>query len=70
MSISTIGWVMDKDTSTRRLRLGLADAGVELRVEVSGQPPATMTLDAEGVATLHNLVQRAILYMHDAGEGR
>jgi hypothetical protein len=69
MNHATIGWVMDQDTSKRRLHLYRAAAGeVGLTVEITGQAPATLTLDAEGVAALHNLVQQAILLLNGVGQ--
>lgn len=66
MNAQTLGWVMDKDTSTRRLYLAkVSDGVVELGVEVPASQVPRLELDAEGVAALHNLVQQAILFLHD-----
>jgi hypothetical protein len=69
MSHETIGWVMDKDTSKRRIHLwrGKEDV-VGLAIEVPGQTPEPVLLDAEGLAALYNLVQRAILLVGQVGK--
>jgi hypothetical protein len=61
VSTTTIGWVMDKDTSKRRLYLSLGDEGIGLTVEVAGQPSASVTLDAEGIEALYAYVGQAFV---------
>jgi hypothetical protein len=57
----TIGWVMDKDTSKRRVYLSLGDEAIGLTVEVAGQPSATVTLDAQGIEALYAYVGQAFV---------
>jgi hypothetical protein len=61
MSQDTIGWVMDTDTSTRRLHLAVVHPG-ELRVtvEVYGQPSCVVDLDEDGVVILRGLLGQAL----------
>jgi hypothetical protein len=63
VSTTTIGWVMDKDTSKRRLHIYRRDddAGVGLTVEMPGQPSATVWLDLEGVKALYAYVGEAFV---------
>jgi hypothetical protein len=76
MNEATIGWVMDKDTSKRRLHIYRRDddAGVGLTVEMPGQPSATVWLDLEGVAALYAYVGQAFVRLlvrtHAGQEGR
>jgi hypothetical protein len=61
MSVQTIGWVMDMETSTRRLHITLEQAGVVgVWMEGSGQQPGLVQLEAEDVVYLQNLLRQAL----------
>lgn len=68
MSQDTLGWVMDKATSKRRLHVGLhteaamdqRDVCVRLTVSVTGRPPSCVDLDTEGLGILQGLIRAAL----------
>lgn len=58
---NTLGWVLDQDTSQRRLCLyQVSPTSIGLLVEVYGQPSIAVALDAEGLAALQTLVGLAL----------
>ena len=61
MSAATVGWVLDKDTSQRRLHVEAPAPGVvRVTTEVYGQQANVVELDAEGVGILQGLLGQAL----------
>lgn len=71
MSQTTVGWVMDKDTSRRRIHvhLLLGGTGIGVTVEVGERCPQPVVLDVEGATYLQGLLGEAVKRVQ-AREGR
>ena len=63
---NTVGWVLDKDTSKRRIHVHTLEhgAGVGLTVEVYGQQSCIVELDDDGVVILRGLLGQALERVH------
>lgn len=61
MARESLGWVLDKDTSRRRIHVEVLPAGVvSLTVEVYGQDACVVELDTDGVVILRGLLGQAL----------
>lgn len=60
MTQATVGWVMDQDTSRRRVHVFLGDAGIALAVETGMRTPQVVILDVEGATYLQGLLGEAV----------
>jgi hypothetical protein len=68
MDAQTVGWVCDRATSKRRIRVAVVAPGcVELLVEVTGQPAARVELDFAGAEALGHYMVEALLRLLPAG---
>jgi predicted DNA repair protein MutK len=69
-ALTMVGWVLDKDTSKRRIQVTAAlPATVRLTVEVYGQQASVVELDDEGVVILLSLLGTAQRHLRAARQG-
>lgn len=67
----TVGWVLDKDTSRRRIHVHLlpGGAGIGVTVETGERGGHTVVLDVEGASVLQGLVGEALQRVRATKEG-
>jgi hypothetical protein len=71
LSVQTVGWVCDRATSKRRIRVAVtAPDCVELLVEVYGQQASIVELDRDGVGVLGRFVVEALARLVEAADAR